>query len=136
MKNNLYKDLLDYDYYNLNNNKKMLVIDSIIKYYLISVIDEYNEYGYLFDKYSTKEIIDYFENHYSLIPVILFVIDLINNNQYNKISWMINTNLDNTRIIKNGNEVDKIISNEKYSEVLNTIYDYYLDLLDTKALKK
>ena len=137
MVNNIYNDLLSYDYFNLDNSKKKQIIDYIIKYYLISVIDEYNKCGYLCYDFSTEDIVDYFENHYSLVPLILFIINLINQSQYNKISWIVNPSKNNIDIVYNINEIDRIISNEKYGEVFKLLYKHYLNSLDNnKTLKK
>ena len=135
----LYMKLIENDYYNLKPNQKKILVNEELKKYLVNKINNYYKINSICERYEIEELINYLNNKNSIVPVILFVINIMSEIQQYKISWIIYPDKLNTEIIFKDNLIDKIKSNEKYSNVFNYIYNYYLnefDKEDNKSLKK
>ena len=133
-KDKLYMNLINNNYYNLTPNQKKILVNEELKKYLLNKI---NNNVYKNDDIS--DLVKYLSKKTSIVPLILFIISIMDEIQHYKITWKIYTDVINTKIISDNNIVLRINSNEKYDEVFNYLYDYYLNEFDkeyNKTLKK
>ena len=131
----LYKELIENDYYNLKSNQKKILVNEKLKYYLLDIISCFNIYNDSYKNYSVNELVDYLYNKVTIVPIIIFIISIMNDIQQSKISWIIYPDIINNEIIYKNNIIDKIITNEKYNDVFNLIYDHYINQFDLENYK-
>ena len=134
-KEQLYKELLIHNYYELKPNQKKVLVNDLLKKYLINYIDSFTNCGYISSDYSVNDLIKYLSNNSTITPIILFIISIMNDIQNKKITWVIDPNRLCTEIIIDNKYISKIISNDKYSEVFDSIYNYYLNEFDKEEIK-
>lgn len=130
-KDKLYINLINKRYYSLRPNQKKILVNEELKKYLL---DKINNNMYKNDDISN--LVKYISNNTSIVPLILFIISIMDEIQQQKIAWIIYPELINTKIICENGIIKMIKSNEKYDEVFNIIYDYYLNEFNKEDYKK
>ncbi len=132
----IYENLLKNNYNNLDIEHKKLLISRVIKEYLVNLINNYYGIKNICERFDITEIITYFQDNFFISKLILILINLISDIQNNTIVWIIDSSYENTQIIYKNNNIDKIISNYRFSIVFNYLYTSFINNNNVKKIKK